>query len=94
MENSEFIVSERVHVNSDNSRAKSALAFLLFKLNTLQNITHQTLSQPKLWCNDSSVLNLHHGYYTKIRTSRRLFPYNPVRVSRGKNRPIGKSEFV
>ena len=34
--NFEFIVSERVQVNPDNSRAMSALTFLLFKLNTLQ----------------------------------------------------------
>ena len=34
IENFEFIVSERVQVNPDNSRAMSA--FLLFKLNTLQ----------------------------------------------------------
>ena len=32
----EFIVSERVQVNPDNSRAMSALTFLLFKLNTLK----------------------------------------------------------
>ena len=32
----EFIVSERVQVNPDNSRAMSALTFLLSKLNTLQ----------------------------------------------------------
>ena len=32
----EFIVRERVQVNLDNSRAMSALTFLLFKLNTLQ----------------------------------------------------------
>ena len=36
IENFEFIVSERVQVNTDNSRAMSALTFLLFKLNTLQ----------------------------------------------------------
>ena len=36
IENFEFIVSERVQVNPDNSRAMSALTFLLFKLNTLQ----------------------------------------------------------
>ena len=36
IENFEFIVSERVRVNPDNSRAISALSFLLFKLNTLQ----------------------------------------------------------
>ena len=34
--NFEFIVSERVQVNPDNSRATSELTFLLFKLNTLQ----------------------------------------------------------
>ena len=32
----EAAVSERVQVNPDNSRAMSALTFLLFKLNTLQ----------------------------------------------------------
>ena len=36
LKNFEFIVSERVQVNLDNSRAMSALTFLLFKLNTLQ----------------------------------------------------------
>ena len=35
IENFEFIVSELVQVNPDNSRAMSALTFLLFKLNTL-----------------------------------------------------------
>ena len=35
LKNFEFIVSERVQVNPDNSRAMSALTFLLFKLNTL-----------------------------------------------------------
>ena len=36
LKNFEFIVSERVQVNPDNSRAMSASTFLLFKLNTLQ----------------------------------------------------------
>ena len=36
LKNFEFIVSERVQVNPDNSRAMSALTFLLFKLNTPQ----------------------------------------------------------
>ena len=36
IENFSFIVGERVQVNPDNSRAMSALTFLLFKLNTLQ----------------------------------------------------------
>ena len=36
IENFAFIVVERVKVNPDNSRAMSALTFLLFKLNTLQ----------------------------------------------------------
>ena len=35
LKNFEFIVSERVQVNPDNSQAMSALTFLLFKLNTL-----------------------------------------------------------
>ena len=41
MEYSEFIVCERVQVNPDNSRAMSALTFLLFKLNTLYKETLQ-----------------------------------------------------
>ena len=36
LKNFKFIVSERVQVNPDNSRAMSVLTFLLFKLNTLQ----------------------------------------------------------
>ena len=36
IENFEFIISELVQVNPGNSRAMSALTFLLFKLNTLQ----------------------------------------------------------
>ena len=36
LKNFKFIVSDRVQVNPDNSRAMSALTFLLFKLNTLQ----------------------------------------------------------
>ena len=35
-ETTEFIVSEWVQVNSDNSQAMYALTFLLFKMNTLQ----------------------------------------------------------
>ena len=79
-------------MNPDDSRAMSALTFLLFKLNTTAQRNRQTLSQPKPWCNDSGVLNLHHGYYTTIVTSRRLFRHNPV--SCDTNQPIRKSEFV
>jgi len=39
IENLDFIVSERVQVNPDNSWAKSALTFILFKLNTLHKET-------------------------------------------------------
>ena len=35
----EVIVSERVQVNPDNSRAMSALTFVLFKLNAVQTKT-------------------------------------------------------
>ena len=54
-ENFELIVSEQVQINPDNSRAMSALTFLSFKLNTKQNKSGQTLSQPKPWCNDNLV---------------------------------------
>ena len=36
IENFEFIVSERVQLNPDNSRAMGVLTFLLFKFHTLQ----------------------------------------------------------
>ena len=81
IENFEFIVSERVQVNPGNIQIEY----------TAQR-NRQILSQPKPWGNDSGVLNLHHGYYTTIMTSRRLFRHNPV--SRGTNQPIRKSEFV
>ena len=44
--------------------------------------------EPQPWCNDSDVLNLHHGYYTTIMMSRKLFRHNPE--SRGTNQPIKK----
>ena len=91
IENFEFIVSERVQKNPD----QITLTFLLFKLNTLHKemlTSRQSFSEPKPWCNDRVVLNLRHGYYTTIMTSRRLFRHNPV--LRGTNQPIRKSEFV
>ena len=42
--------------------------------------------------NKNRVLNLHHGFYTTIMTSRGLFRHNPV--SRGTNQPIRKTEFL
>ena len=68
------------------------LTFFIIQIEYTASRNRQTLSQPKPWCNDSGVLNLHHGYYTTIMTSRKLFRHNPV--SRGTNQPIGKSEFV
>ena len=89
--NFEFIVSGRVQVNPDNSLpvAMSALTFLSNWIPANKN--RQTLSQQKPWCNYSGVLNLHHGYYTTIMTSRR-FHHNPV--SHGTNQPIRKSKLV
>ena len=55
IKNFEFIVSERVQVNPDNSRAMSALTLLLFKIEYTANKNRQSLSQPKPWCNDSGV---------------------------------------
>ena len=59
IENFEFIVSERVQVNPDNSRAMSVLTFLLFKLNTLQT------KIVKLWVSRSqSVMTVVYWIYT------------------------------
>ena len=54
IENLEFIVSKRVQLNPDNSRAMSGLTFLLFKLNTLQT------EIVKLWVSRS------HGVMTVV----------------------------
>ena len=43
------------------------------RLTTSGNKNRQTLSRLKPWCNDSGVLNLHHGYYTATIASRKLF---------------------
>ena len=75
-------------ISSINSRAMSALIFII-QIEYTANRNRQNLSQPMPWCNDSGVLNLHHGYYTTIMTSRKLFRHNPV--SRGTNQPIRKS---
>ena len=41
----------------------SALTFFTIQIEYTANKNSQTLSQPKPWCNDSGVLNFHHGYY-------------------------------
>ena len=83
------IVSERVQVNPDNSRAMNECVniFIIIQIDYTVNKSRQTLSQPS----DSGVLNLYHGYYTTIMASRRLFRHNPV--LHGTNQPIRKSEF-
>ena len=65
--NFEFIISEREQVNPHNSRAMSALKFLLFKLiNTLQIKSSNFESVEAIWCNDSGVLNLHQDNDGKV----------------------------
>ena len=65
IENFEFIVSERVQVNPNNSRAMSALTFLLFKLNTLQ------IEIVKLWVSRShGVMTVVYWIYTTAITPR------------------------
>ena len=65
IENFQFIVSERVPVNPDNSRAMSALTFLLFKLNTLQT------KMVKLWVSRShGVMTVVYWIYTTAITPR------------------------
>ena len=86
IETFEFIVSEGVQVNPDNSRAISV------QIEYTANKNRQTSSHSKPWCNYSGVWNLHHGYYTTTMESRSLFRHNPV--SRGTNKPIRKSVFA
>ena len=69
------------------------LDFVRFTIEYTAKIkARERFSQPRPWCNDSGVLNLQHGYYTTIMTSRKLFRHNPV--SHGTNQSIRKSEFV
>ena len=42
------------------SRAMSALIFFIIQIEHTANKKRQSFSQPKPWCNDSGVLNLHH----------------------------------
>ena len=55
LKNFEFIVSERVQVNPDNSRAMSALTLIIIQIEYTTSKNRQILSQPKPWCNDSGV---------------------------------------
>ena len=65
LKNFEFIVSERVQVNPNNSRAMSALTFLLFKLNTLQ------AKIVKFWVSQShDVMTVVYRIYTTAITPR------------------------
>ena len=65
LKNFEFIVSERVQVNPDNSRAMSALTFLLIKLNTLQ------AKIVKFWVSQShGVMTVVYRIYTTAITPR------------------------
>ena len=57
IENFEFIVSELVEVNPDNSQAMSVVTFLLFKLNTWQKRKKKLV---KVWVSRS------HGVMTVV----------------------------
>ena len=54
LKNFEFIVSERMQVNLNNSRAMSALTFIT-QIEYTASKNRQILSQPRPWCNDSGV---------------------------------------
>ena len=66
-----------MQVNSDNSLTECVNIFIT-QIEYTANKNRQTLSLPKPRCNVSGVLNLHHGYYTTIMTSRKSFRHNPV----------------
>ena len=61
-----------------NISNKECINIFIIQIECAANKNRQTLSQLKQWCNDCGVLNLHHGYYTSIMTSRGLFRHNPV----------------
>ena len=54
LKNFEFIVGERVQVNPDNSLAECVNLFII-QIEYTASKNRQILSQPKPWCNDSSV---------------------------------------
>ena len=82
IENFEFIVSEQMQVNSDNSRAMSSLTFLIFKLNTLQK------QLVKVWVSRSHGVMT--GYNTTIITPRRFFSSQPsITWYKSANQKIG-----
>ena len=54
LKNFEFIVSERVQVNPDNSLAECVNLFII-QIEYTASKNRQILSQPKPWCNDSGV---------------------------------------
>ena len=65
LKNFEFIVSARVQVNLDNSRAMSALTFLLFNFHTLQ------AKIVKFWVSQShGVMTVVYRIYTTAITPR------------------------
>ena len=78
----EFIVSEWVQVNPDNSWAMSVLKVLLFKLNTLQKKWSNFESAKNMvyweWCVEFTPRLLHHNNDIK-----EVVCHNPV--SRGTN---------
>ena len=53
LKNFEFIVSERVQVNPDNSRALECVNLFVIQTEYNASKNRQILSQPKPWCNDS-----------------------------------------
>ena len=56
IENFEFIISERVQVNPDNSLAGCVNIFII-----QTEYTAKKNRRPKPWCNDSGVLNLQYA---------------------------------
>ena len=76
IEDFEFIVSELV-------RSNDCVNIFIIQIKYTAHKNRQTLSQLKLWCNDCGVLNLHHGYYTTMMTSRGLF--SPINQSENQN---------
>ena len=55
-----FIFNERVQVNPDNYSLAEFVNIFIIQIEYTEKKTCQSLSQPKPWCDDSSVLNLHH----------------------------------
>ena len=60
------LVLNLVLVVQSKARSNECVNIFIIQTENIANKNRQSLSQPKPWCNDSGVLNLHHDYYLTL----------------------------